>query len=82
MTTSPYKQLTVSRGFKYNYYYSESSQGSPMLVFLHGFGMGSKEWRHQVSGIFLQISVDLFHASSLLLPVLYTRDFSLTGLTF
>ncbi|KAL0563570.1 hypothetical protein V5O48_018498, partial [Marasmius crinis-equi] len=52
MEDSTYKQLTVSRGFRYNYYASrpsvEPGSSLPTLVFLHGFGIASKDWRHQI----------------------------------
>ncbi|KAK1235751.1 hypothetical protein PQX77_001009 [Marasmius sp. AFHP31] len=54
MDNSFYKQLTVSRGFKYNYFalkrtLLDPDDRLPTLVFIHGFGVASKDWRHQAS---------------------------------
>ncbi|KAJ8083483.1 hypothetical protein PM082_009357 [Marasmius tenuissimus] len=54
MDNSFYKQLAVSRGFKYNYFalkrtFLDPDNHLPTLVFIHGFGVASKDWRHQVA---------------------------------
>ncbi|KAK1228187.1 hypothetical protein PQX77_008781 [Marasmius sp. AFHP31] len=51
MDGSLYKDFVVSRGYNYHYYVSSAPSGDltkPTLVFIHGFGIGSKDWRHQV----------------------------------
>ncbi|KAL0563568.1 hypothetical protein V5O48_018496 [Marasmius crinis-equi] len=50
MNDSLYKKFTVSRGFKYNYYASnpDVEPVRPTLVFVHGFGIASKDWRHLI----------------------------------
>ncbi|KAJ8083473.1 hypothetical protein PM082_009347 [Marasmius tenuissimus] len=54
MENSSYKQLRTSRGYKYNYFASKpqlrnSDETFPVLAFIHGFGIASKDWRHQVA---------------------------------
>ncbi|KAL0566761.1 hypothetical protein V5O48_015243 [Marasmius crinis-equi] len=48
MDESSYKNLAVSRGFNYHYYTSPAQSGKPTVFFVHGFGIGSKDWRNQV----------------------------------
>ncbi|EEB95327.1 hypothetical protein MPER_05716, partial [Moniliophthora perniciosa FA553] len=43
-----YKYLKVSRGFDYHYYVTPSKESKETLVFIHGFGVASQDWRHQV----------------------------------
>lgn len=49
MESSLYKDITTSRGLKYHYYVSPSSDSKPTLLFLHGFPSTSYDWRKQVS---------------------------------
>jgi soluble epoxide hydrolase / lipid-phosphate phosphatase len=48
MDSSLYKDLVVSRGLKYHYYYSPPTDGKPCILFLHGFPSTSRDWRFQV----------------------------------
>ena len=48
MDSALYKDLNVSRGFNYHYYYSPAQQGKPTLLFCHGFPSTSFDWRKQV----------------------------------
>jgi hypothetical protein len=48
MDRSLYKDLTVSRGFTYHYYFSPAVGDKPYLLFIHGFPSSSQDWRFQV----------------------------------
>ncbi|KAI3612047.1 epoxide hydrolase [Moniliophthora roreri] len=49
MDSNSYKDLKVSRGFNYHYYVATAREKSKQnLVFIHGFGVASQDWRHQV----------------------------------
>ncbi|KAK7052928.1 hypothetical protein VNI00_004248 [Paramarasmius palmivorus] len=43
-----YKDFQVSRSFIYHYYTTPAIDSQPVLVFIHGFGVASQDWRHQV----------------------------------
>lgn len=45
MDSQLYKELTTSRGFKYNYYFSPAQGSKPTLAFIHGFPSTAKDWR-------------------------------------
>lgn len=45
---SLYKDLYTSRGLKYHYYFSQSQDDKPYLLFLHGFPSTSHDWRYQI----------------------------------
>ncbi|KAG2022587.1 hypothetical protein CC2G_000324 [Coprinopsis cinerea AmutBmut pab1-1] len=49
MDLSHYKQVTVSRGYKYNYYAVPPVEGKPTLLFVHGFPSTAQDWRRQVA---------------------------------
>ena len=49
MDATFYKSVTTRRNFKYNYYFSASTAGKPLLLFVHGFPSTSYDWRYQVS---------------------------------
>ncbi|CCL99351.1 uncharacterized protein FIBRA_01369 [Fibroporia radiculosa] len=49
MNPSSYKQITTTRGFKYNYYVSAGDPSKPILLFIHGFPSTSYDWHLQVS---------------------------------
>ncbi|KAK7466182.1 hypothetical protein VKT23_004903 [Stygiomarasmius scandens] len=50
MDPSAYRQTTVSRGFKYNYYFSlPLSPTHAFIVFVHGFPSTSYDWHKQVT---------------------------------
>ncbi|KAF7969817.1 hypothetical protein HWV62_25942 [Athelia sp. TMB] len=49
MEQSLYKDLQVSRGLTYHYYFSPATGTKPTIVFLHGFPSTSHDWRHQAS---------------------------------
>lgn len=44
MDSTLYKDLDVSRGFSYHYYYSAAQEGKPTLLFCHGFPSTSQVW--------------------------------------
>ncbi|KAI0666634.1 alpha/beta-hydrolase [Trametes maxima] len=46
---SLYKDVEVSRGFSYHYYYSPAAPGKPTLLLVHGFPSCSYDWRRQVA---------------------------------
>lgn len=46
MDSALYKDLDVSRGFNYHYYYSPAQPGKPTLLFCHGFPSTSQLWVH------------------------------------
>ncbi|KAI0768805.1 alpha/beta-hydrolase [Trametes elegans] len=48
MDSQLYKDLKVSRGFTYHYFYSPASSDHPTLLFIHGFPSSSFDWRRQV----------------------------------
>ncbi|KAJ3714452.1 Alpha/Beta hydrolase protein [Lentinula raphanica] len=43
-----YKDVNVTRGLTYHYYFSPPSQGQPVLMFLHGFLSSSSDWHNQI----------------------------------
>ncbi|KAJ3757956.1 Alpha/Beta hydrolase protein [Lentinula raphanica] len=43
-----YKDVNVTRGLTYHYYFSPPSQGQPVLMFLHGFPSSSYDWHYQI----------------------------------
>ncbi|KAF9038946.1 alpha/beta-hydrolase [Hymenopellis radicata] len=44
-----YKDLNVSRGINYHYYFSSpQDETKPYLLFLHGFPSSSYDWRYQI----------------------------------
>ena len=49
MDNSLFRDLKVSRGFNYGYYYSPPSSGKPTLLFLHGFPSSSHDWNRQIN---------------------------------
>ncbi|KAJ7590104.1 alpha/beta-hydrolase [Mycena floridula] len=49
MNASAYKQISVSRGFEYNYYRKAGDNEKPTLLLLHGFPSTSFDWRHQIA---------------------------------
>ncbi|KAI0633811.1 alpha/beta-hydrolase [Trametes polyzona] len=49
MDAALYKDLKVSRGFTYHYFYSPAAAGKPTLLLLHGFPATSFEWHRQVA---------------------------------
>lgn len=49
MDSSLYKDLTVSRGIKYHYYYSAPQDDKPTLLLCHGFPNSSRDWKQQVA---------------------------------
>ncbi|KAJ7588150.1 alpha/beta-hydrolase [Mycena floridula] len=49
MDASAYKQISVSRGFEYNYYRKAGESEKPTLLLLHGFPSTSFDWRHQIA---------------------------------
>ncbi|KAF7979937.1 hypothetical protein HWV62_40362 [Athelia sp. TMB] len=49
MEQSLYKDLKVSRGLTYHYYFSPTTGTKPTIVFLHGFPSTSHDYRHQAS---------------------------------
>ncbi|KZP34520.1 alpha/beta-hydrolase [Athelia psychrophila] len=49
MDSALYKDLAVSRGINYHYYYSPARESNPTLLFLHGFPSTSYDWRHQAA---------------------------------
>ena len=52
MDNSLYKDLEVDRGLIYRYYYSPSTDGKPVLLFLHGFArLGSANRTFPTEGI-------------------------------
>ena len=48
MDTSLYKDVKVSRGFNYHYYFSPPVSGKPTLLFLHGFPSTLQDWARQI----------------------------------
>ncbi|KAI0768806.1 alpha/beta-hydrolase [Trametes elegans] len=48
MDPTLYKDLKVSRGFVYHYFYAPASPGYPTLLFIHGFPSSSYDWHRQV----------------------------------
>ncbi|KAI0373441.1 alpha/beta-hydrolase [Pilatotrama ljubarskyi] len=48
MDPALYKDLRVSRGLTYHYFYAPASAGHPTLLFLHGFPSTSYDWHRQV----------------------------------
>ncbi|KAI0666633.1 alpha/beta-hydrolase [Trametes maxima] len=49
MDSTLYKDIKVSRGFTYHYYYSPAAAGKPTLLLVHGFPSCSYDWRRQVA---------------------------------
>lgn len=49
MDPSLYKDVTVSRGLQYHYFFSPADEGKLTILFVHGFPNTSGDWRHQVS---------------------------------
>ena len=50
LNDSAYKQITVSRGLDYRYFYQNPTDPSkPTLLFLHGFPSTSYDWRIQAA---------------------------------
>jgi len=49
MDPSLYKSVTTRRNLKYSYYFSPSTSGKPVLLFVHGFPNTSYGWRYQVN---------------------------------
>ncbi|KAJ3824652.1 alpha/beta-hydrolase [Lentinula raphanica] len=43
-----YKDVNVTRGLTYHYYFSPPSQDQPVLMFLHGFPSSSYDWHYQI----------------------------------
>ncbi|EKM56413.1 uncharacterized protein PHACADRAFT_118086 [Phanerochaete carnosa HHB-10118-sp] len=48
MEASLYKDVVISRGLTYNYYFSPAQSSKPTLLFCHGFPSTSYDWRHIV----------------------------------
>ena len=48
MDAALFKDVTVSRGIKYHYYYSPAAAAQPTLLFCHGFPSPSVDWRYFV----------------------------------
>ena len=48
MDTSLYKDVKVSRGFNYHYYFSPPVSDKPTLLFLHGFPSTLQDWARQI----------------------------------
>ncbi|KAH6916845.1 Alpha/Beta hydrolase protein, partial [Coprinopsis sp. MPI-PUGE-AT-0042] len=42
-----FKHFTVSRGFRYRYFFSSAQDGKPTLLFAHGFPSHATDWVHQ-----------------------------------
>ncbi|KZP25936.1 alpha/beta-hydrolase [Athelia psychrophila] len=49
MDSALYKDLTVSRGLNYHYYFSPARESNPTILFLHGFPSTSYDWRHEAA---------------------------------
>ncbi|KZP02305.1 alpha/beta-hydrolase, partial [Athelia psychrophila] len=49
MDSALYKDLTVSRGINYHYYFSPARDSNPTILFLHGFPSTSYDWRHEAA---------------------------------
>ncbi|KAI0738308.1 alpha/beta-hydrolase [Daedaleopsis nitida] len=49
MDPSNYKDVKVSRGYTYHYYYAAPAPGKPTLFFIHGFPSSSFDWSRQVA---------------------------------
>lgn len=49
MDLAKYKDVKVSRGHTYRYYYVPASPGKPTLLFIHGFPSSSFDWSRQVA---------------------------------
>src|SRR4051794_4685750 len=43
-----YKDVTVSRGYKYHYYFSAAAAGKPTLLLNHGFPSLAVDWYRQI----------------------------------
>ncbi|KAI0791304.1 alpha/beta-hydrolase [Abortiporus biennis] len=43
-----FKNVSVSRGYNFHYYYSPAEAPKPTLLFCHGFPSSSRDWRGQV----------------------------------
>lgn len=48
MDPSLYKDLVVSRGYKYHYYAAAAKGDNPTIVFIHGFPHTARDWRHVI----------------------------------
>ncbi|KAI0360858.1 alpha/beta-hydrolase [Trametes cingulata] len=48
MDATLYKDLRVSRGLTYHYFYSPATAGNPTILFIHGFPSTSYDWHRQV----------------------------------
>ncbi|KAI0666632.1 alpha/beta-hydrolase [Trametes maxima] len=48
MDATLYKDLKVSRGLTYHYFYSPAAPGKPTLLLVHGFPSTSFDWHRQV----------------------------------
>jgi pimeloyl-ACP methyl ester carboxylesterase len=44
-----FKEVVVTRGFKYHYYYSAPTPSKPTLLFIHGFPSLALDWHHQIT---------------------------------
>ena len=45
MDAALFKNVTVSRGLTYHYYFSASERSKPTLLFCHGFPSTSRDWQ-------------------------------------
>ena len=48
MDSSLYKNVTTSRGLKYQYWFSPAAPPQPTFLLVHGFPSSSKDWRYVV----------------------------------
>ena len=46
---SSFKQLKVSRGLSYHYFYSPAASGKPTLLLIHGFPSLAVDWHNQIT---------------------------------
>lgn len=44
-----FKEVQVSRGHKYRYYFSSPESGNPTLLLAHGFPSLAIDWRYQIA---------------------------------
>ncbi|TCD69879.1 hypothetical protein EIP91_005956 [Steccherinum ochraceum] len=49
MDESLYKDLVVSRGYKYHYYARPAEESNPTIVLVHGFPHVARDWRYMVT---------------------------------
>ena len=48
MDSSLYKDIAVSRGLSYRYWFSPAAAGKPTVLLIHGFPSTTRDWRHVI----------------------------------